>query len=229
MNVEELEAKLRRKASRIVVGGFRPPEAPEASWFGRVRLAGPDEEWPSHRDKPMLPLCQLNLAEMPFVPPSLHDLSLITVFISTVSLPIATKENGDGWRLRTYASLQGLVEIEAPQHDNVIRPFPIRWELIEADYPSYEDVAFELPEELLDDYRDLFKLHYSSKVGGWPYLIQSEICWAPYNRHPANPEYVFQIASEEKAHWQWGDAGIGYFGRGTGRARQVWALEWQCY
>jgi hypothetical protein len=176
----------------------------------------------------MLPLCQLNLAEMPFVPLSLNDLSLITVFISAVSLPIET-ENGDGWRLRTYPSLEGLVEIEAPRHDNPIRPFPIRWELIEADYPGHEDIPFELLEHLWDDYYDLFEHHYSSKVGGWPYLIQSEIYWSPYKRHPADPEYVFQIASEEKAHWQWGDRGIGYFGRGTGRAREVWALSWQCY
>jgi hypothetical protein len=228
MDTEGLAAKLRRKANRIVVGGFRPPDSPQASWFGRVRLASPDEEWPYHQTKPMLPLCQLNLTEMDYVPPSLSDLSLITVFISSVSLPIDT-ENGDGWRLRSYTSLEGLVEIEAPGHDRLIHPFPVRWELIEADYPSYEDIPCRLPGELLKDYSKLFPNHYSSKVGGWPYLIQSEIYWAPYNNHPANPEYVFQIGSEEKAHWQWGDSGIGYFGRGTGRTRDVWALSWQCY
>jgi hypothetical protein len=139
MDTEELRAKLRRKASRIVAGGFRPPDSSQDSWFGRVALAGPDEEWPYHQTRPMLPLCQLNLTEMPFVSPSLRDLSLITVFISSVSLPIDT-ENGDGWRLRSYPSFKGLVEIEAPEHDRLIRPFPVRWELIEADYPSYEDI-----------------------------------------------------------------------------------------
>jgi hypothetical protein len=42
--LEALEAKLRRKASRIIVGGFRLPDSPDGSWFGRVRLAMPDEE-----------------------------------------------------------------------------------------------------------------------------------------------------------------------------------------
>ncbi|HEX8776147.1 MAG TPA: hypothetical protein VF735_21435, partial [Pyrinomonadaceae bacterium] len=64
---------------------------------------------------------------------------------------------------------------------------------------------------------------------GWPTLIQSEIYWAPWNKHPANPEYVFQINSEEKANWRWGDAGVGHFGRGTGVAKNQWALSWQCY
>jgi hypothetical protein len=111
--LEGLEAKLRKKASRIIVGGFRPPEAPDGSWFGRVRLAMPDEEWPADRGKPMLPLCQLNLTEMPFVPPNLNDVCLITVFISAISLS-ADAENGDGWQLRAYPSLDGWVQIETP-------------------------------------------------------------------------------------------------------------------
>ena len=228
MDTQELEAKLRRKASRMIVGGFRPPDAPEASWFGRVRVARAGEEWPSHQDKPMLPLCQLNLADMPYLPPSLNDLSMITMFISAVSLPFEA-ENGDGWALRAYPSMEGLVEIEAPQHERFIRPFPVRWELIEADYPSYEDAALVLPVQQLRDHRDLFRSDHASKVGGWPALIQSEILWAPFNQHPANPEYVFQIATEEKARWQWGHGGTGYFGRGTGGARDVWALGWQSY
>jgi hypothetical protein len=138
-------------------------------------------------------------------------------------------ENGDGWQLRAYPSLERLIEIDSPQHDNPIRSFPIRWEPLEADYPSREDVPLELPDGIADDTYELVEHHPVSKIGGWPYLVQSEICWAPHNRHPANPEYVFQIASEPKAHWQWGDGGIGYFGRGTGDARAVWTLSWQCY
>jgi hypothetical protein len=175
----------------------------------------------------MLPLCQLNLTEAPFVPPGLGDLALITVLISGASLP-RDEENGDGWQLRAYTSLEGLVEIDPPLHENPLRPFPIRWESIEADYPSHED-ANAILEDVPAGYYGLFERHPSSKLGGWPYLIQSEIYWAPHTRHPANPEYVFQIASEAKAHWQWGDGGIGYFGRGTGGATDVWTLSWQCY
>lgn len=80
-----------------------------------------------------------------------------------------------------------------------------------------------------DNYFDIVKIKDGSKIGGWPHLIQSEIYWAPFNQPPTNPEYAFQIDNEEKAGWMWGDAGVGYFGRGTGQAKDTWALAWQCY
>ena len=228
MELKEIKTVLKRNASRIIVGGVKPHEHPEASWFGRVRLAKPDESWPMDDGKPMIPLCQLNLAEAPYIPTNLEDVSLLTIFISAVTLPLDTP-NGDGWELRAYSSLQGLTEIVEPDHDRPIRPFPIRWELIEEDYPGWEDVAIELPEDIEDDYYDLFETQDYSKIGGWPSLIQGEIYWAPFNRHPAAPEYVLQIDSEEKASWMWGDTGTGYFGRGTGKAKNTWTMSWQCY
>ena len=79
-----------------------------------------------------------------------------------------------------------------------------------------------------DDLGDALENVPGLKLGGWPTLIQSEIFWAPWNRHPASPEYVFQIDSDEKAQWAWGDAGVGYFGRGTAPGRRdEWALSWQ--
>ncbi len=53
-------------------------------------------------------------------------------------------------------------------------------------------------------YHELLENRHCSKIGGWPSLIQSEIFWAPLNRHPADPEYVLQIDTEPKAHWAWG-------------------------
>ena len=228
MQLQQIVAQLRRKASRMVVGGFRPPEQPDASWFGRVRLARPEEPWPSHGARPMIPLCQLNLKEAPYVPAALSDIALLTVFISARSLPL-DRPNGDGWELRAYSSLDGLVEIDAPRHGSHIRPLPIRWELIDADYPCWEDAVSVVPANVSEEYLDLFENAPDSKVGGWPTLLQSEIYWAPFNRHPANPTYAFQIDSEEKAGWMWGDAGVGYFGRGTGEAAATWTLAWQCY
>ena len=227
MNVEEIRRKLVRKASVMVVGGFRPPADPFTTWFGRIRVALPHEIWPTHDGKPMLPICQINCAELPYKPDALSDIALISVFMGQDELPSDTP-NGDGWALRTYATLDGLVEIEEPKPTNLIRPFPVRWELIEEDYPCWDDVDIKVPPEVADNYYDLFENRDGSKVGGWPSLIQAEIYWAPWNKHPANPAYVFQIDSEEKAHWAWGDAGVGYFGRGTGNATDQWAFEWQC-
>jgi uncharacterized protein YwqG len=228
MELEQIKTQLKRRSSQIIVGEFKPLEQPEASWFGRVRLAQANESWPIHEGKPMIPLCQLNLTEAPYVPPNLEDIALLTIFISAQALPLDTP-NGDGWQLRTYSSLENLIEIVEPDHGSQIRPFPIRWELIEEDYPSWEDVTIALPEEIEDNYYDLFEVKDGSKLGGWPSLIQGEIYWAPFNQHPANPEYAFQIDSEAKAGWLWGDSGVGYFGRGTGQAKDTWTLAWQCY
>jgi uncharacterized protein YwqG len=228
MELEQIRTQLKRKASQIIVGGFKPPAHPETSWFGRVRLAQANESWPIHDGKPMIPLCQLNLAEAPYVPPNLEDIAFLTIFISAHTLPLDTP-NGDGWEVRAYSSVENLIEIVEPDHGSRIRSLPIRWELIEEDYPSWEDVVIALPEDIEENYYDLFEVKDCSKIGGWPSLIQSEICWAPFNQHPANPAYVLQINSEEKVHWMWGDNGVGYFGRGTGQAKDTWTLAWQCY
>ncbi len=54
--VEALLAPLRRRAIRMEVGGFQPPEGPGGSWFGRVNLALPGEEWPTCEGRPMVAL-----------------------------------------------------------------------------------------------------------------------------------------------------------------------------
>ena len=104
-----------------------------------------------------------------------------------------------------------------------MRPIPI-----EGDMPKHDD-APDLPPDLEDkDYYDIAHCHDGFKIGGWPSLIQSEVFWAPWNRHPANPTYVFQIDSNEKAGWSWGHNGVGYIGRGTAPGYQDdWFLSWQ--
>jgi hypothetical protein len=227
MNLKTARTRLARKASQIVVGGFRPPERLDAS-FGRVRLARVDERWPMHTGKPMIPLCQLNLTEAPYVPANLKDIALLTIFIAADAFPVDTP-NGDGWELRAYSSLEGLTELVEPDHGSGLRPLPIRWELIERDYPSYEDAPEELLESLNGEDSSDFEVAHCSKIGGWPSLIQGELSWGSSDPGQDDFEYAFQIASEEKSQWAWGDSGIGYFGRGTGSSAGVWALSWQSY
>ena len=109
------------------------------------------------------------------------------------------KANGDGWMLRAYPSLEGLVPIVPPADIGYLKPFPIRWELIEDDFPCWDDVSIPLPPDIDENYHELFDNQYCTKVGGWPSLVQSEIFWAPLNQHPANPEYVLQIDSASNA------------------------------
>ena len=45
--VEALKKQLVRRASRAVLGGFHPPADPFTSWFGKVNIALPGEDWPT--------------------------------------------------------------------------------------------------------------------------------------------------------------------------------------
>jgi hypothetical protein len=233
---EELRRRLARPASRMVVGGFRPPTDPLSSWIGRVQVAQRGENWPIWRDRPMAPVCQINVAELPNRPSLLEDVSFLALFISLddqgwPDLPIGAP-NGEGWLLRAYTTANDLVPVEEPDPPKWIRPLPGRWEPIAADYPDWDDATRVLEETTIAqldgaEYRTFIggPVH-GTKVGGWPALIQAEIFWAPWNRHPAHPEYVFQVDGESTTGSSWGDRGTLYIGRGT-RIDEVWALAWQ--
>ena len=227
---DEFRLAIQRRAICLEIGGFRPPENAVASWFGKVGFALPGESWPCSDGKPMHALCQINLAELPFRPARLDDLEFITVFIGPRKLPTdGANANGTNWCLRSYRSVNALVPLPIVQTGSAIKPFPMRPKVVEEDYPCWEDVPCAVPPEE-DKYFEMFRNTRGFKLGGWPTLIQSEIYWAPWNKHPISPEYVFQIDTTQKGNWMWGDNGVGYFGRGTvaGR-RDEWAIEWQCY
>jgi hypothetical protein len=158
----------------------------------------------------MLPIVQLDLREAPYVPPSLRDLELVAVFFGRGDLPSET-ENGNGWLVRAYADAGALCALDAPEqvHHAVsewtgsgqpIRPRPIACRVLERDFPDWDDVAFEVPDEFSDAWEDDFGAANGCKLGGWPSLIQSTIFWAPNNEHSANPEFVLQIESIPKAN-----------------------------
>jgi hypothetical protein len=224
----DIRAAIQKKAIILEVGGFRPPDDPLACWFGRVAVARRDEEWPKTNGLPMHALCQLNLADLPFRPPRLADLAMITVFVGPNDLPLDTP-NGNNWCLRAYRDLSELITIQPPNTGSKVRAFPMRPKVIEEDFPCWDDVPIDLPDDVADRYHDLYANVPGTKLGGWPTVIQSEIFWAPWNQHPAAPEFVFQVDSSEKTGWSWGDGGVGYFGRGTTPGREdEWALAWQC-
>jgi hypothetical protein len=174
-------------------------------------------------------LCQINVLELPFRPAGLEDVELVAVFIGAGELPIDTP-NGVGWCLRAYDNIGALVPLEPTPSESAVRAFPMRSELVEEDFPCWEDVAIDLPSTIDEQYGDLFTNTEGVKLGGWPTLVQGEIQWAPFTNHDTEPQYVFQVDSVEKANWQWGDNGVGYFGRASSPgASQEWFLTWQCY
>ncbi|WMT43292.1 DUF1963 domain-containing protein [Paenibacillus sp. D2_2] len=234
--MEILKRKIMRQATLLQIGGFRPSGELTSSIFGKVNVSLPNEEWPSSNNKPMIPLCQINIIQLPYIPVSLKDIEMITLFIDSNDLP-DNNPNGQKWCLRAYKYIKDLVPIQSVPYESNIKVFEMKPTLIEEDYPCWDDFVEELSKENIPvtvEINDFYNNHLNNvsglKVGGWPTTIQSEIYWAPYNQHPVNPQFVFQIDSTDKGNWFWGDNGVGYIGRGTTiEGSNEWVIEWQCF
>lgn len=169
----QLRKRVRRQASRLVLGGDHRSHDPAASWFGRVAVGLSGEDWPRYDDRLMWPLCQIACAELPCAPPELVSTAYVCVFV----MPAHNwgLQNGDGWLLRTYgeAERSRLVQLEEPEHGSAIRPFPVEYERIAEDWPGWEDfVGFLTPDEVehfLANGEELpFESDFASKVGDGP-------------------------------------------------------------
>ncbi|WP_222430798.1 DUF1963 domain-containing protein [Cohnella terricola] len=234
--MENLKRKIKRKATLFQIGGYRPSGELTSSIFGKVNLSLPNEEWPYSNNKPMIPLCQINITQLPYIPELLKDIEMITLFIDSDELP-DNNPNGQKWCLRAYKCIKDLVPILNVPYESNIMVFEMKPSLIEEDYPCWDDFVEELNKQnipITEEVNEFYDNHLNNvsgfKVGGWPTTIQSEIYWAPYNQHPVNPLFVFQIDSTEKGNWYWGDSGVGYFGRGTtSEGSNEWVIEWQCF
>lgn len=236
-HLEMLRRQFPRPALQMVLDKALEPDAPTASWFGKVRVALPDEEWPTTRLGPMIPICQINCLELPLRPKILHDVALFTVFFSNELLDdMATGGESDGvtWLLREYSSLDGLKPIEEPELSvlRVKRPHPVRWEQI-VDYPSIHDVVrLQLLDRGLSsqwaekygssgEYANVF----ASKIDGWPSLDK----YGPIHfEYPAWPEFFLQLVPSDEAGWHWLDGGIAYIGRLAGPQWSDWVLGSAC-
>ena len=216
-----------RTASVAQVGDFLPPEEITASWFGDVRVGTEGEYWP-HWVNPetgqtvyLTPLAQINLTEVPYVPDKLKKFKLITVFIDAEELPFETP-NGEGWAVRAYESLDNLVSLPRPGVKFEIVAMPMKWKLQEKEGPSWEAACHitDLHEFNIvtdSEYDDRYYNSKGTKIGGHPHLIQGPLEFMD--------DFMFQIDSEEKAGWMWGDCGIGYFGLDD---NGQWLFEWTC-
>lgn len=76
-----------RPAAIAEIGGFRPPDSYLTSWFGGRGVGLPDEALPSWRERDMFCLLQINIAELPVVPPALEGIAFLTVFLDRYNIP----------------------------------------------------------------------------------------------------------------------------------------------
>lgn len=196
-----------RCAAIAQLGGFRPPDDVKTSWFGKG-VCLENEGLPLYNGKEMFPLLQINVTELPLIPEALAETKLLIVFFNQDEVPF-DGPHGEGWLIREYQSLDGLVALPKIDLSGILRPFPIKWKLVDDDAPGWETAmglvdltSVNTDEEFDEAFCHDFKSYVCTKVGGYPDDIQHA---------PRLDNFVFQIGSEEKAHWNWIDSGTAYF------------------
>jgi hypothetical protein len=180
----------------------------------------------------MVPIAQLNLREASYVPPVLKDLALITLFFAE---PVLVDERQPGtWLLRSYRALDGLAEIDANPsavHDAWSgaaqwKPRRVQYKVVERDYPCILDprLSDELSDDVLDRWAEEATTSEQSKVGGWPYLLQSGMEWG--TRHDEEIEFAFQLSGFNEGALPFRDI-IYYVGRRQDSSISDWFLNSQ--
>jgi len=228
MEIKEIKEKLAKRAIGFTTGGLRPSNSQNESWIGRVYLYGQYEYIPLDKNRNMmLPLFQLSLEDLPFVPETLKDTKVITVFI-VKPFPAGFRPNGDGWVLREYKKSDELNIKDLKNSQSHIKPFPLKANLIEQDFPLWDD-EWNMPSEIrneiiklensgeIESYYDFVDNHYMHKLCGYPAFSQPGVNFGE------DFEFVFQISSDEKARLNIIDSGAIFL------AKNKKTGEWKYY
>jgi hypothetical protein len=203
------------------------------SWFGRITVGRAGEPWPRWNRRPLRPVLQVRVADLPAPIDGLEDLAFVQLFADFESNGTMADSMHSGypdlpacWKIRTFTIDDTLVGISPPNDLEpwAIPSYRIDWEA-RMDAPCWEDAGVE-SEDWPDDDDGLNNLA-GIKVGGWPSLVQSQIYWAPHNEHPSNPQFVLQLTAD--CGLIIGHSGTMFIGRGTRGHPEEWALDWQCY
>ncbi len=217
MDIHEVKKRLVKRAIGLSIGNFTSSNPEKDSWIGRVCIYGENEEIPlDDEGYEMLPLLQLHLANLPFVPEELAGIKALTLFISE-NQPYELSNNGEGWLLREYTSTDDLVFKDLRNPRSPIRSFPLKASLISEDYPSWDGGAIpaDLAEEIqrlekagvIEDYYDAIESNYGHKLGGYPTFHQQGVDFGE------DFQFVFQIDSDDKARLNIIDGGTFFLAR----------------
>ena len=232
-SLEEISRAIRRKATIYKTGGFKPTNALWESWIGKVAWQKPNETQPVNKEgKPLIPLATLFFDGSEFVPESVRDKRLITVYVDMEFWNNLEKgELNEYFDIRMYDNVKELVSCDYTS--NEITPFPMSSEYRMFECPQWEDIE-TLGEDVYDailkveketgfDYYDyIFEENYNShKVGGWPNSIQGGVGFDD------GYEFIFQIASDEKAGMNIVDNGNFYFG--YNKETKQWSVRCDFY
>lgn len=225
MTIEEVLASLPRSASILEVGGFRPPDAPGASWIGAVKLSRPGADLPASSGRLMMPVLQLNFGELTTVPAALGGVSMIQFFVDAARTH-ELNDVRDAWCVRVFSRLEGLVPIESPSEPDWARPFPLREQRVVTDYPlsvrwepGLDGAVVDAVDSAIEEAGH--ECHAGLKVGGWPLLFQDP----PMG---GSSQFVIQVDTIEKCRWGWPAGGTAYLGvAGDPLVESSWSVDVQ--
>lgn len=232
MDKAQIQHALARPAVAFTAGGFRPSGSDEESWLGKVFLFRPEEELPLNPEgEPLLPLAQFHLPSLPMQHPALEGVKVLTVFIDQYLPPEGLDDMGPRWLIREYREGDTLVRKDLPVARSFLKPFPLKADRVEADYPLWdgggvppdiEDAVLALENAgQLDSYYDLIEHCYLHKIGGYPSYCQSGVDMGD------GFEFVFQISSDEKINLNVVDSGSLMFWKH--RETGEWAVYYDFY
>lgn len=233
MDINIIKQQLLKQALIFDVGGFRPQYVIEEPWIGAVHYYHKDEELPTDSDgMPMVPLLQLPLFALPLVPEPLKRTQMLTVFCSRNYMP-GDKDFASRFCIRQYTDTTELVRKELIHPDSYIKPFPLSFQVVEDDRPSWDsaDMPHALQMEILkleddetldfDYFEDVGNAYQSTKLGGYAAYIQGS------QGFPDGYEFLLQIASDFKANFNIVDSGNFYFA--FNKATGKWLVDCDFY
>ncbi|MGG6893738.1 DUF1963 domain-containing protein [Rhizobium sp. BR 315] len=238
---EEMQLALRtlqqmvRPAVFGEIGGEKPQRNNRAaSWWGGNFLGAEGEMVPvcEQSGRPMHPLVQIRVDELPETPPVFSGLALLNLWIDLENIPLNAAENGKGFAVRTYETISDLVAVGPGYRESADAPtFPVVWRTSGLEQPSWDDIAFEIPTNVARSSNSewFFESQYAVqtnkyraacpvKLGGWPTWIQGE-------NWPEDAEFCLQVDSTDKGHFHVGDSGSIY----VFRTPRGWAIRSDFY
>ncbi|MCC8371737.1 MAG: hypothetical protein LN568_03150 [Rickettsia endosymbiont of Pseudomimeciton antennatum] len=144
----------------------------KSSIIGDVNICTKGEGWPTANNSTLLvPVIQIRISDLPFVPKSVEDIKYITIFIYP--------EDGISYYdsstlcIRVYKD-EALELLKKPEEINA-SPRLVKFSKI-IDFPSREDMPQELEKYLDDLYPNIEQMPYqcevSDKLFGWPFWCQ---------------------------------------------------------
>lgn len=143
---------------KILLGSKGDPSDLYASCFGDVKVATQEEIWPVYDGLPMVPIFQINIKELPYIPSVLKGFTFLTYFFRATGFEQGAL-NGQGWVLRAYTKNDRLVPLKAPSFP----PIHDKWGLLQKHFLKFEE-ALETKSEPV----------FCSKFGGFMSPLQDK-------------------------------------------------------